>query len=333
MASLLQAVFAPKHGPAPVLVHQDSHFIPKNLCPRTEFDTVPSDVGFVSLLLSSGELGAYYLKVNHSSSAPGSYTFSGPDADCDGALNFDTLYHHVLDVINCTSESGQCEGTFCCGVESGERDGGFGGGFVGTFLTPDFEALGLGPLAKELREKVTKALAGYDYENLKLAIVEGFLLFQDPELLGDTTPNSNAPPTPLEMGQVSQALEEISATSANTGKVDMKAALQSLMDIKLFLPVDHATAVERRFSRPEYKNLGDGDAGNLWKTRGYFDAVAWKNYMSSYGWLIGHGMGGDDRRSSGWNGMGEVIKGINVGVENGTVRSLAPTSTPAGTPR
>jgi len=58
--------------------------------------------------------------------------------------------------------------------------------------------------------------------------------------------------------------------------------LNSLLDVKLFLPTSHDVAKKRRMERPEYideRKGGRRKPGQMWKTEGYFEDVAWMHHV------------------------------------------------------
>ncbi|KAE8444838.1 hypothetical protein EG329_014193 [Mollisiaceae sp. DMI_Dod_QoI] len=152
-----------------------------------------------------------------------------------------------------------------------------------------------------------------------ICFVEGFLLFTDPE--GPSNDEQKAAifkelPTDFDIytEQVSLRLKyqsiadltyEIQVTEPNHdeysedarseyeeeiwGKnIEAKYLLQSKFDLKLFLPTNKTTAMARRFSRPEYIDYPAGERipGQMWKSEGYFENVAWKHYVEEHSWLL-----------------------------------------------
>jgi len=61
-----------------------------------------------------------------------------------------------------------------------------------------------------------------------------------------------------------------------------------LLDIKLFMPASRLTAKTRRFSRNVYQDAPKGGRhpGQMWKTEGYFEGVAWVDYKNEHGFLF-----------------------------------------------
>jgi len=64
-----------------------------------------------------------------------------------------------------------------------------------------------------------------------------------------------------------------------------------LFDIKLFLSTKRQVAKSRRFSRSVYQDAPKGGRhpGQMWKTEGYFEGVAWVNYRNEHGFLFQEG--------------------------------------------
>lgn len=93
-----------------------------------------------------------------------------------------------------------------------------------------------------------------------LCIVEGFLLYSDPDITDSRLCRS-------------------------------QDTLMDLFDIKLFLPTSKDIAKRRRFSRKPYIDHPSGYrlCGQYWKTEGYFDNVAWPNYQRLHRWLLSDG--------------------------------------------
>lgn len=65
--------------------------------------------------------------------------------------------------------------------------------------------------------------------------------------------------------------------------------LYSLLDIKLFLPTHYTTAKKRRMERLCYVDEKDGGQrkpGQMWKTQGYFEDVAWMHHVCEHRWIV-----------------------------------------------
>ena len=139
----------------------------------------------------------------------------------------------------------------------------------------------------------------------KLCFIEGFLLY--PELMSmrsQSSPvdtNDNTPLTPilppsLPPDKINRDDRRqswyITQSKAATHQLRNTKAIPKLMqqfDIKLFLPTSKETAEERRFVRDCYIDASEGGnryTGQLWKSHGYFDKVAWANYEKEHAWLF-----------------------------------------------
>ena len=62
--------------------------------------------------------------------------------------------------------------------------------------------------------------------------------------------------------------------------------LREMFDVRLFLRCSRYTSRERRFIRPEFKNP---EKNYWWRTREYFERVAWGNYIDEYASLFERG--------------------------------------------
>jgi hypothetical protein len=132
----------------------------------------------------------------------------------------------------------------------------------------------------------------------KYLFVEGFLLFTAPTTT--TTTGDDAP--------VAATREEKEALEFQKTRED----LVDLFDIKLFLPATKEDAKTRRFGRKNYRDIENGGLrlpGQMWRSEGYFEDVAWAGYKSEYKWLLEDG-GAKDRGVDIWldgkNFEGEV---------------------------
>ena len=77
--------------------------------------------------------------------------------------------------------------------------------------------------------------------------------------------------------------------------------ISALLDIKLFLTTSRDIAKKRRMESQEYKDLSKGGSrtpGQMWKTEGYFEDVAWKNHVLAHDWIVG------------WNGRPKKHKDV-----------------------
>jgi hypothetical protein len=129
----------------------------------------------------------------------------------------------------------------------------------------------------------------------KLAILEGFLLLPDRASASEPTRNShdinkeNQPHLPRnELGteQELTALDEVAAYQKINAAA--KQDLMSHFDIKFFLPTSKTQAKSRRCARHLYIDTPHGDRlpGQMWKTDGYFNEVAWGHYLEESAWLV-----------------------------------------------
>jgi nicotinamide/nicotinate riboside kinase len=71
--------------------------------------------------------------------------------------------------------------------------------------------------------------------------------------------------------------------------------LMDLLDVKIFLLTSKSEAKERRFARNAYINVEDGGLrrpGQMVRSEGYFERVAWEHYREQFAWLLeGNGEG------------------------------------------
>jgi len=65
-----------------------------------------------------------------------------------------------------------------------------------------------------------------------------------------------------------------------------KKGMMEVFDVKLWLGTSRDVARRRRFGRGVYCDDGERIPGQMWKTEGYFDGVAWGNYERLNGWLL-----------------------------------------------
>ena len=129
----------------------------------------------------------------------------------------------------------------------------------------------------------------------KLAILEGFLLFPDHASASESTRKShginkeNQPPPPRnELGTEQELTALVDVAAYQNINAAAKQDLMSHFDIKLFLPTSKTQAKSRRFARRLYIDAPHGDRlpGQMWKTDGYFNEIAWGNYLKESAWLV-----------------------------------------------
>ncbi|KLU82669.1 hypothetical protein MAPG_01738 [Magnaporthiopsis poae ATCC 64411] len=102
----------------------------------------------------------------------------------------------------------------------------------------------------------------------RLALVEGFLLY------------------PSDVNDPSTSWGKALATATDPQvKENLRHAkkLCDCLDLRLYMPLDRATARHRRLNRPTYVDTialegGGRQPGQSWKTEGYFNDVAWPNH-------------------------------------------------------
>jgi len=99
----------------------------------------------------------------------------------------------------------------------------------------------------------------------RLALVEGFLLY----------PSDVNDPSTSWGGALAMAAEPKVKENLRHAK-----NLYDCLDLRLYMPLDRATARHRRLNRPSYVDDitlegGGRQPGQTWKTEGYFDDVAW----------------------------------------------------------
>ncbi|EKD16778.1 uncharacterized protein L3040_006278 [Drepanopeziza brunnea f. sp. 'multigermtubi'] len=143
------------------------------------------------------------------------------------------------------------------------------------------------------------------------AFVEGFLLFASPDAVDEEGPfdfNVEAEKVKvssytdricsylrdLKKGhtvdtaeQIEAAREVIEAQLATTLR-RAKHYMQGLFDLKLFLSVSEPTAKNRRMHRPMYIDAPAGERipGQMWRSEGYFDQIAWPSFAQTHRWLL-----------------------------------------------
>lgn len=148
-----------------------------------------------------------------------------------------------------------------------------------------------------------------------LCIVEGFLLYTDPDaaelshIMQESNPDFTyerklaVPKYDMSGANLQAQKFGVLLTPDKTGEPsprtrpclgssrDREKALMDFFDIKLFLPTSRDVAKDRRFSRRPYMDPPSGDrmAGQYWKTEGYFDSVVWPSYERFHKWLLADG--------------------------------------------
>lgn len=69
--------------------------------------------------------------------------------------------------------------------------------------------------------------------------------------------------------------------------IEAKYVLQDKFDMKIFLPTSKEEAMKRRFEREAYVDYPKGrrHPGQMWKSEGYFEEIAWMHYEQEHEWL------------------------------------------------
>ncbi|KAJ5765692.1 nicotinamide riboside kinase 1 [Penicillium odoratum] len=57
-------------------------------------------------------------------------------------------------------------------------------------------------------------------------------------------------------------------------------SIRNRLDLRLFLRLSHASAKQRRFTRPGYGS--EAKSGEFWKTEDYFEKMVWRNYVAHH---------------------------------------------------
>jgi hypothetical protein len=182
-------------------------------------------------------------------------------------------------------------------------------------------------------------LKGTRFKLPALCFVEGFLLYTDSDATemahipsknevtsidGDPVIRyhiDNAPKVYRLLTCESTDPASLQIPPARTSTRAERDALMYNFDIKLFLPTSKDKAKARRFSRNPYIDypLGGRLGGQHWKTEGYFDGVAWRNYEKLHAWLLSNDTDrpGDEELRGEHSKNGDVhVRGIDAGVED-----------------
>lgn len=132
--------------------------------------------------------------------------------------------------------------------------------------------------------------------NVKFCFIEGFLLFSGPIADEDKANEEDVQEGRIladivkRFGDIHVSEEQIELMEIyNQEKsICLKKDLMSMMDVKLFLLTSKETARTRRQERKEYLDHPHGTRrpGQMWKTRGYFEQIAWPNYLRDHAFLI-----------------------------------------------
>ena len=74
------------------IIHGDAYFMQKHLCPLATYTSTPSDSTFCQLTLNDDRIGEYVLSWDGNLSRTKAFTVSGPDTDCNEAINFVRMF-------------------------------------------------------------------------------------------------------------------------------------------------------------------------------------------------------------------------------------------------
>jgi cytidylate kinase len=236
------------------------------------------------------------------------FRITGPDTDCVAAINFTAMHKAITHAKNTGTQ-----------LPLEVKDDGFGTYSVQHITAQDNVVISMKyeALITEMQEKVNVWLkAGHCVP--KLCVVDGFLLFSDPSQVTTSISNAdldNDPDQPTSMStsnlDIDETLSEsrapmsglgldIDDTTIDNTTIDRAekthtekslAAFQmfnSELDIRMFLPTSKDTSRARRFVRRECIDYParEQHPGQMWKTEGYFEKVAWGNHVKYHKWLL-----------------------------------------------
>lgn len=305
------------------------------------------------------------------------FTISGPDTDCEEAVNFVRMFEALANAskseisvvtkamstmtLDSKSDTESEAGGVALSSPISEQSSEGGAELFQkqpdiedlapphSHLNMDITALKLkyADLIKQMRAKVqeflgqSKSSCHTDSAKLpKIQIIEAFLLFSDPSIIWTSYANTSHIPRLLAVfHSFLRQLEDNSAKLAQNGHIDevfeneraliethihninrfCKRGMMELFSCKLWLTTSEKAAKERRFTRPAYIDTRDGglrEPGQMWKTEGYFDQVAWKHHLEKHEWLVGENEGDGE--------LGRYKEGVHIRAEDlgveGTVR-------------
>lgn len=114
-----------------------------------------------------------------------------------------------------------------------------------------------------------------DLLNVRLAIVEGFLLYSREKPL----PAAKEPLTPEQQVTLQSQQPQRPSALAGSPKASHEA-ISALLDVRLYLHITPELSFYRRFTRMPYMDPphGSRERGQMWKTIGYFFDVARANF-------------------------------------------------------
>ncbi|PMD46787.1 hypothetical protein L207DRAFT_577632 [Hyaloscypha variabilis F] len=433
LAFLLAEIFAEPDTTNKVpIIHGDSFFMPKHLCPLVTYSSAPNDTAFCQMTIEDVRIGEYVISwdgtrannafmqytpptTNNIPSYAGSiasfespeldennrpevhdrvpsqepvattfsvsstlheggrrkvFTVSGPDTDCDEAVNFVRMFEALKSISKDNEIEDVAENLGTMNLEhdteygTDSEDGGVPlsssiseyseDGGVPLFpkqpeiedLAPPFPFLSIdiaalhaqhAELISSMRAKIQEFLAEIskeikhaDYRVLPAILQPPHYHPSDNGL--DTTPLLTDLQTHLrtltsishqlaQSSDISSPLEAqrtLTESKIQSLNLTCKRAMSSLFSAKLWLSTSAAAAKERRFSRQVYMDVKEGgmrEPGQMWKTEGYWEQVAWRNYVKEHEWLVGK----DGEGEMGGVREGVYVRAQDLGVED-TVR-------------
>lgn len=305
------------------------------------------------------------------------FTISGPDTDCDEAVNFVRMFEALANAskseipvvskamgtmtFESKSDTESEAGGVALSSPTSEQSSEGGAELFQKqrdiedlapphpHINMDIPALKLkyADLIKQMRDNVREFLgqssSSCPIDSVKLPkiqIIEAFLLFSDPSTILSSYANTSHISRLLRVfHSFLRQLEDNSAKLAQNGHIGSyfenerrhieqhiqninsfcKRGMMEHFSCKLWLTTSEKAAKERRFSRPAYIDTKDGglrEPGQMWKTEGYFDQVAWKHHLGKHEWLVGENEGDGE--------LGRYEEGIHIRAEDlgveGTVR-------------
>ncbi|CZR63880.1 uncharacterized protein PAC_13777 [Phialocephala subalpina] len=345
-----------------IVMHQDTYFQPKCICPLERFRASENDLPFMLKSLSNDNAGHYVIMTDGIDPSAREPLVTSSDADCDEAIDFITMLGMITTVINTGELPNDVPSPGPPHLILGLDDS--------YPITQYHDLAPYATLIAELREVVAKNVTAHALENIKenrvgkyiqapasgnstpisegaidiksndsedwvdikinprintllptIFFVEGFLLFSDPNGPAHDLEKmhiyTNLPSHyDLEWNQnairekfqsIADLTHELHHTSPQDpfsikcqeeyeqeiwGKnIEAKYEMQGKFDMKMWLPTSKEEAFKRRFERDAYVDYPKGERhpGQMWKSEGYFDGIAWKHFEQEHAWLRDEG--------------------------------------------
>ncbi|KAG0650210.1 hypothetical protein D0Z07_3104 [Hyphodiscus hymeniophilus] len=312
---------------APIVIHEDAYFKDKSFCPEVSFRSTPGDVDFIQKTLAFDGINQYMIVYGDDTllkrlptrtatsskdltSAP-MWHITGPDTDSYMAVDIPGLVQGIQHVQKTGSLSPATIrankqtsiATPWLMITNAQREAIL---TEHADLIKDFKRFIKRWTNQQIKAR-SEAENGRKVARPLMLIVEGFLLLPDPYLspvspdVGSSSSSENRPlssPSPentpgLRSSKRNSSYAILAARKAAFKNTNEKAreVLMDQFNVKLFLPTSKDQAKKRRFARPCYIDRPDGqrDAGEMWKTEGYFEEVAWAHYEKEHKWLFRDG--------------------------------------------